>query len=71
MQRVATNPGDPQRRATPLEAARTVFWAFFGVRRGKDHASTRLTPLQIVVAGVIGAALFVFTIVTVVKLVTR
>jgi hypothetical protein len=71
MQPVATNSGDPQRRATPLQAARAVFWAFLGVRRGKDHASIRLTPLQIVVAGVIGAALFVFTIISVVKLVTR
>jgi len=64
---------DDQRppRAGPLEAARTIFWAFFGVRRRRDHASVRLTPAQIVVAGVIGAALFVFTIVTVVRLVTR
>lgn len=71
MQYVATNPEDPQRRATPLEAARTVFWAFFGVRRGKDHSAIRLTPLQIIVAGIIGAALFVLTIVTVVHIVTR
>ncbi|MCL4800356.1 MAG: DUF2970 domain-containing protein [Burkholderiales bacterium] len=59
------------RDATPLEAAKTVFWAFFGVRRGADHASIRLRPWQIVVAGVLGAALFVFVIVTVVRLVTR
>jgi Protein of unknown function (DUF2970) len=71
MLQVATNPEDPQHRATPLEAARAVFWAFLGVRRGKDHASIRLTPLQIVVAGVVGAALFVFTIITVVRVVTH
>jgi len=59
------------RSATPLEAAKTVFWAFLGVRRRTDHAAVRLTPAQIVVAGIIGAALFVFTIVTVVRLVTR
>lgn len=66
--------GDDDRRprdATPLEAAKAVFWAFFGVRRRADHASYRLTPVQIVIAGLIGAALFVFTIVTVVRLVTR
>jgi hypothetical protein len=71
MLQVATNPGDPQRRATPFEAARAVFWAFLGVRRGKDHASVRLTPLQIVAAGIIGAALFVFAIISVVRFVTR
>jgi len=68
---VATNSGNSPRRATPLEAAKTVLWAFFGVRRGKDHAAVRLTPLQIIVAAVVGAALFVLTIVSVVHLVTR
>ncbi len=71
MSYVAANSGDSQRRATPLQAAKTVFWAFFGVRRGKDHASVTLTPLQIVAAAVIGAVLFVVTIVSVVHLVTR
>ena len=71
MQQVTANSGNSPRRATPLAAAKAVFWAFFGVRRGKDHASVRFTPLQIIVAGVIGAALFVLAIVTVVQLVTR
>jgi hypothetical protein len=68
---VTANSGDSPRRATPLQAAKTVFWAFFGVRRGKDHASIKLTPLQIIMAAVIGAALFVLTIVSVVHFVTR
>ena len=68
---MTANTGNSPRRATPLEAAKTVFWAFFGVRRGTDHASVRLTPLQIIAAAVIGAALFVLTIVSVVQLVTR
>jgi hypothetical protein len=71
MRTMAGNDHQKPRDATPLEAAKTVFWAFFGVRKRRDHASVRLTPLQIVVAGVIGAALFVFTILTVVRLVTR
>jgi hypothetical protein len=68
---MTANSGDSQRRATPLQAAKTVFWAFFGVRRSKDHASVTLTPLQIIAAAVIGAVLFVLTIVSVVHLVTR
>ena len=71
MTHVAANPGNAPHRATPLQAAKAVFWAFFGVRRGKDHAAVKLTPLQIIAAGVIGAALFVITIVSVVQLVTR
>ena len=68
---MTANSANPQRRATPLQAAKTVFWAFFGVRRGKDHASITLTPLQIIAAAVIGAVLFVLTIVSVVHIVTR
>lgn len=68
---MSANSGNSQQRATALQAAKTVFWAFFGVRRGKDHASVTLTPLQIIAAAVIGAVLFVVTIVSVVHLVTR
>ena len=71
MDYVSGNSGDSHQRATPLQAAKTVFWAFLGVRRGHDHASVKLTPLQIIVAGVVGAALFVLTIVTVVRFVTH
>jgi len=71
MAHVAVNSGNSPRRATPLQAAKAVFWAFFGVRRGKDHASVRLTPLQIIAAGVIGAVLFVLTILSVVRIVTH
>ncbi len=68
---MAAKSGNSRRRATPLQAAKTVLWAFFGVRRGEDHASLRLTPLQIIVAGAIGAALFVLTILSVVHFVAR
>ena len=71
MDYVSGNSGDHRQPATPLQAAKTVFWAFFGVRRGRDHASIKLTPLQIIITAVIGAALFVLTIVTVVRLVTH
>jgi DUF2970 family protein len=55
----------------PLHAAKTILWAFLGVRRRQDHESMPLTPVQIVIAGLIGAALFVLTILTVVRLVLR
>jgi hypothetical protein len=68
---MAGNDNHGPRQASHFEAAKTVFWAFFGVRRRRDHAAVKLSPVQIIVAGVIGAALFVFTIITVVRLVTR
>ena len=47
-----------------LKAALAVFWSFFGVRKRRDYdADARsLTPAQVVIAGLIGAAVFVSTI---------
>ena len=60
------------RKASFAEVAKAVFWSFLGVRKKKDYASdsARISPVQIIVAGLIGAALFVLTLVMVVKLVT-
>ena len=64
-------PAQP-RRASPGEVAKAVFWSFFGVRKRKDYDSdsASIKPLQIVIAGLIGAALFVLTLVGIAKLVT-
>jgi hypothetical protein len=63
---------DPTRRAGPLAAAKAVFWAFFGVRRRGDHARdvTTLTPAQVIVTGIIAAALFVLGLVLLVGWIT-
>ena len=57
--------------ATPWQALKAVFSAFFGVRRAADHEAVRLRPLHLVVAGFVGAAVFVLTLLTIVWLVTR
>ncbi len=59
-------------KTSPFRVLKTVFWSFFGVRRGKDQQEdfAGVTPLQIVVAGVIGAAIFVATLITLVKFIT-
>jgi hypothetical protein len=59
------------RKAGPLEVAKAVFWSFLGIRRRAAHEAdaVRLTPKQVIVAGLVGAALFVGTLVLVVKLV--
>lgn len=55
------------RRAGPLEVAKTVLSGLIGVRRKADHEGARLTPLQVIVAAVVLAALFVFTLIMVVR----
>lgn len=53
------------------EAARAIFWAFFGVRRREqgEFDVANLKPAQIVVAGMLGGALFVLVLVAVVRFV--
>ena len=53
-----------------LKAAMAVFWSFFGVRKRRDYDADAqsLTPVQIIVAGLIGAAVFVLTMMLLVYL---
>lgn len=64
----------PERpRASILEAARAVIWSFLGIRRRSGHESDvgRLSLRQVVIAGLIGAAVFVLVLIVVVRLVIR
>ena len=47
----------------------TVLSAFVGIRRKGDHdaAVSSLTPLQVIITGVVAAALFVITLLVVVR----
>ena len=60
------------RKASFADVAKAVFWSFFGVRKKKDYDSdsASISPVQVVVAGIAGAALFVLMLLLVVKLVT-
>ena len=57
------------RQATPLQVAKAVASAFFGVRKRDDHASIKLTPVQVIVAAIIGAGLFIGTLLLIVQIV--
>lgn len=48
---------------------RAVAWSFFGVRRGRDYERdvSQLNPVHVVIAGVIGAVLFVLLLVALVQ----
>ena len=58
------------RRAGPLDIVKTVLSAFVGIRRKAEHEQLRITPVQVIVAAVVLAALFIFTLLTVVRIVT-
>ncbi len=56
-----------------LKAALAVFWSFFGVRKRRDYDADAqsLTPARVIIAGLVGAAVFVLTILLVVYLVMQ
>ena len=68
-------PGDDGLRAAVarkgsfLGTARAVAWSFLGIRKGKGYEEdvSRLNPVHVIIAGVIGAVLFVLTLVVLVK----
>ncbi len=58
-----------QRKGSFAQSLKAVAWSFFGVRKGKDHAQdvAKLNPIHVVVAGLIGAAVFVGVLVVLVR----
>lgn len=56
--------------ASLFQAVKMVLSAFIGIRKqGKQEV--RVTPLQVVITGIVAAAIFVFSVITVVRLVLR
>ena len=60
------------RKAGPLQVAQAVFWSFLGIRKRAAHErdAVTITPLQAIVAGIIGAAIFVLSLVALVRYIT-
>ena len=52
-----------------LDTVKTVLAGAIGVRRNADHERAPINPVHLVVAGLIFAVLFVFTLLTIVKIV--
>ena len=57
------------RKGSFLQTVQAVAWSFFGVRRSVDHAQdvAKLNPVHVIIAGFIGAGLFVTALVFLVK----
>jgi Protein of unknown function (DUF2970) len=53
------------RKASPLQTMRAVAWSFLGIRRSADHEQDikQLNPVHVIIAGIIGAAVFIAVLV--------
>lgn len=54
-----------------MYSMKAVIWSFFGLRRRSDFEtdSAKLNPLHIVIAALLGVAMFIGLLITIVKLV--
>ena len=61
--------GEVPKTASALQVAKAVFWSFLGIRRRAEHESdaAQLKLAHVIVAGIIGAAVFVLTLVLLVR----
>ncbi len=62
---------EKQSGARIWQIAKAVMFAFMGVRKKSDleHDAATLTPAQVIIGGIIGAIIFVLSIMLVVRLV--
>ena len=61
------------RQASLIQVAGAVFWSFFGVRKGKhmQRDAAAVKPLQVVIMGVLLAAVIVFALLALVRFIVR
>lgn len=50
---------ESRKPASLFQVIKAVASGFFGVRKRVDHESVKITPVQLVIVGLVGAALFV------------
>jgi hypothetical protein len=62
-----------RRRGSFVQTIKAVAWSFFGVRRGKDHDAdmAKLNPVHVIIAGILGAVLFVLALLLIVSQVVK
>ncbi len=62
---------EERQKATLFQVLRMVLSAFIGIRKRGEPEQIRVTPVQVIIIGVLAGAIFVGTIVSVVQWVTR
>ena len=57
------------RKGSLLRTARAVGWSFFGVRKSAEHEKdvSQLNPVHVIIAALIGVAVFITTLVLLVR----
>ena len=58
------------KQASFLDAVKTVLWGFLGIRRKSDHERAPVSPVQIIMVAVVFVMLFIFALITIVRIVT-
>jgi preprotein translocase subunit Sec61beta len=58
-----------QRKASFLQTVRAVGWSFFGIRKGSEYEKdvSQLNPVHVVIAGIIGAVIFIAALILLVN----
>lgn len=58
-----------KRKASFFATMKAVFWSFFGVRKKSDYEedAAQLNPVHVIIAGLIGAVIFIVTLLLIVK----
>ena len=56
-----------------MQVVGAVFWSFFGIRRkaAGERDTVTIKPLHVVIAGILGAAIFVGILIALVTVITR
>lgn len=62
---------DKPRKASLLQVLRMVLSAFVGIRKRGEPEKIEVTPVQVIIVGIIAGAIFVGTIVSVVQFITH
>jgi len=58
-----------QRKMSFFATMKAVFWSFFGVRRKSayEQDAAKLNPIHVIIAGILGAVIFITILLTIVK----
>ena len=60
----------PGRKASFAASMKAVFWSFFGVRKRRDyeHDAANLNPVHVIIAALLGAAIFIGVLLLLVRI---
>ena len=60
---------DAIRKTSFLDTVKTVLAGAIGIRRRADHERAPLNPVHLIIAAILLAMLFIFTLITIVRIV--